>query len=283
MASNPNPTRISTALWDFWTEFKKFEKGASYGGTYAPKPGYHNYRGALKSTDYSVEEVANDRVGSSAKCSAIDITLSDANMVKYSKRLDAAMRAKDKRLYIGGAPILREYIGTLDNKSVRCYMLTGGKAQGVGADSGPDSGRDKSHLWHVHISFIRKFCESADAMERVLSILKGETYSAWAKRHNVVVKPIPKPTTPAKPVPPKPTGIPTYKNGTRTLREGMTGSDVKFVQLWIGQSHMGKPDGKAGPKFTAGVKWYQKMHFGWSNPDGVVSAHGDTWRAMGVK
>lgn len=292
MASNPNPTRISDNLWWFWTEVKKSTKSAQYGGTYAPKAGYHNYRSALSSKDYSVEEVANDKKGSSSKTSAIDITLSASDMVKYSKRLDAAMRARDKRLFINGQPILREFIGTKDNKSVYCYMLTGGKAQGVGADSGPDSGRDKSHLWHVHISFIRMFCESKDAYERVLSIWNGEVYSAWAKRHNVSVTPKPqpsKPATPAKPTPAKPApakpkpGLPYYKNGTRDLVAGMTGTDVKFVQTWIGKTRMGAADGIAGPKFTAGVKWYQKMRFGTQHPDGKVSKHGPTWAAMGVK
>lgn len=280
MASNPNPTRISAALWWFWTEFDKFESSAKYGGTYAPKAGYHNYRSALKSSDYSVEDVANDRAGSASKCSAIDLTLSASAMVKYSKRLDAAMRAKDKRLYIGGAPIVREFIGTKDNKTVYCYVLTGGRALGVGADSGSDPGRDKSHLWHIHLSFIRKFCESKDAMERVLSILKGETYSAWAKRHGIGVtpaKPAPKPTTP-KPAP-KPSGLPSYKNGSRELKAGMRGTDVQFVQKWIGSKRMGAADGIAGPKFTSGVKWYQSMRG--LKADGIVGKK--TWAAMGVK
>lgn len=277
MASNPNPTRISAAMWRFWTEFKAFEKGAQYGGTFAPKPGYHSYRSRLSSSDYSVGEVAADRQGSAEKCSAIDITLSAANMVKYSKRLDAAMKAKDKRLYIGGQPILREYIGTIDNKTVRCYMMTGGKAQGVGADSGVDYGRDKSHLWHIHLSFIRKFCELWDAFERVLSVLKGESYTAWAKRHNVVVTPTkPQPT---KPTAPKPTGLPVYKNGSRELRQGMKGTDVKYVQVFIGSARMGKADGVAGPKFTAGVKWYQRMRG--LGADGIVGRK--TWSNMGVR
>lgn len=279
MASNPNPTRISEALWWFWTEFDKFEPSAKYGGTYAPKGGYHNYRSALKKTDYSVEDIANDRVGSSSKCSAIDLTLSDSAMVKYSKRLEAAMRARDKRLFIGGAPILREYIGTKDNRTVSCYVLTGGRAMGVGADSGPDPGRGKSHLWHIHLSFIRKFCESKDAFERVLSILKGETYTAWAKRHGIGVKPVSKPAAPAKPKPaPKPGAGP--KPGSRDVKVGNTGQDVAYVQRWIGSKRMGTPDGVAGPKFDAGVKWYKKMR-GLGGKSWIVDKA--TWRAMDVK
>lgn len=276
VAANPNTSRISAALWGLWTGFKAYESAALYGGTFANKPGYHNGRDSVKSTDYSVEEVANDRVGNAHLSSAIDITLPAAKMVTYSKRLEAAMRARDARLFIGGAPILREFIGTIDNKNVRCYMLTGGKAQGVGADSGLDYGRDKSHLWHVHISIIRKFADSADALERVLSILKGEAYATWAKRHNVVAPPV------VKPVPPKPakptTGLPSYKNGSRQLKQGAKGTDVKFVQTWIGTKHAGKADGDFGPTTTAGVKWYQAMRG--LKADGVVGPK--TWAAMGV-
>lgn len=276
MANNPTPSRISSALWWFWTEFDKHESSAKYGGTYARKGGYHNYRAALPKTDYSVEEVANDRKGSDSKCSAIDLTLSASAMVKYSKRLDSAMRAKDKRLFINGNAILREFIGTKDNKSVYCYVLTGGRAQGVGADSGVDYGRDKSHLWHIHLSFIRLFCESMDAMERVLSIMKGETYTAWAKRHNIGVTP--KPITKPKPKPaPKPSA---NKPGSRDVKVGLKGDDVKFVQRWIGSKRMGKADGIAGPKFDAGVKWYKKMR-GLGGKSWIVDKA--TWRAMGVK
>jgi hypothetical protein len=275
-SANPSPTRISAPLWGLWTGFKAYEKSALLGGIYANKPGYHNGRDGVRSTDYSVEEIANDRAGSAHLSSAIDLTLPAAKMVTYSKRLEAAMRARDKRLFIGGAPILREYIGTINNKDVRCYMLTGGRAQGVGADSGLDYGRDKSHLWHVHISIIRKFAGSADAMERVLSILKGEAYNAWAKRHGISTTPV------VKPAPPKPskpaTGLPSYKNGSRQLKAGMKGTDVRFVQTWIGTKHCGKADGNAGPLFTAGVKWYQDMRG--LKADGVVGPK--TWAAMGV-
>lgn len=179
MATNPIPTRISPALWKFWEEFLSFESGAKFGGIYADKAGYHNYRANLPSSDYSVEEVAEDREGPSNYASAIDITLSDSDMVLYSKRLDAAMRRRDPRLFIDGEPVIREFIGTLDNERVYCYMLTGGIPQGVGSNSGVDWGRDKSHLWHIHISFIRKFCNTWRAMSGVLSIMKNESLQEW--------------------------------------------------------------------------------------------------------
>lgn len=177
--SNPNPTRISDPIWGLWTDFLAYNPDAKLGGIYADKAGYHNYRNNLPSNDYSVEEVANDRLGPGDKASAIDITLSAGDMVKFSTRLANACKSRDPRLFIGGEPVIREFIGTLDNKNVYCYMLTGGKAQGVPTDAGVDWGRDTSHLWHVHISFIRKFINSELAMSGILSILKGEAYEDW--------------------------------------------------------------------------------------------------------
>lgn len=179
MAANTNPTRISAPMWRFWQEFLAYEPQVRLGGIYVNKAGYHDYRDGLPKDDYSVEEVAADRKGPGDYASGIDLTMNDADMVRYSKRLDAAMRRRDPRLFINGQPVLREFIGTLDNKTVYCYMLTGGKAQGVGADSGVDKGRDKSHLWHIHISFIRQFCDTWRAYSGVLSILKDEPLNKW--------------------------------------------------------------------------------------------------------
>lgn len=90
-------------------------------------------------------------------------------------------------------------------------------------------------------------------------------------------KPTPKP--PAKPTPGK---VPTIAPGSRTLKRGVSpGSDVAFVQRWIGEKHMGPDDGVPGPKFEAGVKWWQAEHFGWKHPDGVLTKGGQSWRAMG--
>ncbi|MDR7278942.1 hypothetical protein [Catenuloplanes atrovinosus] len=179
MARNPDPARITDEIWALWERFDRLEPSVLLGGIYAAKPGYHNYRDALWTGDYSRAEVAADRQGPGDKAAAIDLTMSDAAMRTYTTRLDVAARARDPRLYIAGMPIIREFIGTKDNQTVYCYVLTGGRPLGVGADAGPDPGRDNTHLWHLHISFIRRFVANQDAMDRLYSVLAGESLATW--------------------------------------------------------------------------------------------------------
>lgn len=180
--TNPSPLRISDAMWRLWIEFKRHESTAKFGGIVAEKPGYHSWRSRLPITDYSVEDVQADRRGSSAIADALDISLPADKMRLYTARLDKAARARDPRLYSSRGPVLREFIGTLDSKNVYCYVLTGGRPLGVGADAGPDPGRDETHLWHIHLSVIRQFGEDWAALDGVLSVLRGESLTAWQAR-----------------------------------------------------------------------------------------------------
>lgn len=70
-----------------------------------------------------------------------------------------------------------------------------------------------------------------------------------------------------------------YRNirpGTRWLRTGSAGSDVKYVQTFIGRSKAGPADGRFGPQTAAGVRWYQQMRG--LVVDGVVGPQ--TWRSI---
>lgn len=61
--------------------------------------------------------------------------------------------------------------------------------------------------------------------------------------------------------------------GTRILSLGVVGSDVKFVQKFIGSAKVGSVDGKFGPVTERGVRWYQDMRG--ITVDGIVGA--ETW------
>lgn len=90
------------------------------------------------------------------------------------------------------------------------------------------------------------------------------------------IKPKPKPAPISTP---QPTGIPRVALGTRMLRlkdPMMRGTDVRFVQRWIGARRAGSDDGIFGPKTRSGVIWYQRIRG--AQIDGIVGPV--TWRNM---
>lgn len=176
----------------FYTEFSKRETKVRNGGIDADKPGYHNKRGELirdgRPNDYSISQVAADKRGDPEVSAGIDLTFVDAQagdfrtIGLYSRRLRDACLRRDMRLWLYGGPVLREWIGNCGDGVVYCYVLTGGAPLGVGSDSGPDSGRDDSHEWHIHLSWIRQYAEDWAAADAVLSVMLGESLDAWKAR-----------------------------------------------------------------------------------------------------
>jgi hypothetical protein len=61
--------------------------------------------------------------------------------------------------------VLREFIGTKDGSRVYCYDLV---------DRREHHNRDRTHLWHIHLSVTRKFVGDWPALAGVLSVLTGE-------------------------------------------------------------------------------------------------------------
>ncbi len=126
--------------------------------------GYHRGRNYLPADDYS-RELAEDKAGDGEAASALDLSYSAPQMKVITARLiKSADDPDDLRLNF-----VREFYGTVDGVSV------------VGRDTyyGNFAASDDSHLWHVHISFLRKYANSLDAMRAVLSVLIGETYAQY--------------------------------------------------------------------------------------------------------
>jgi hypothetical protein len=158
----------SPAIRDLYNDLTPVIPGLRFGGIYAIKPGYHNKRSANPSANYSVL-LAVDRIGPDM-ASALDLTLNEAEMRRCTKRLrDAALDPHDDR-----TRYIREFIGTTDGVNVYCLIASGPNTAFVF-----DSGRDDSHLWHIHLSFYRQYCNDPQAMAAIYSVLVGQSYEEW--------------------------------------------------------------------------------------------------------
>jgi hypothetical protein len=132
--------------------------------------GYHNKRQNLVwGSDYSVK-LAIDALGPNDVAAGLDLTIhTDAEMEKRSKYLRDACLAGDPR-----TKYIREWIGTVNSSTVSCYIHDS-ETQAFRFDGS----RDLSHLWHIHISFFRKYAGDPEAGRAIASILNGETYAQY--------------------------------------------------------------------------------------------------------
>jgi LysM repeat protein len=148
--------------------------------------GYHRGRNVLPKNDYSVT-LSLDKQGPAGAASALDISLSAAQMKVVTKRLrDAALDPNDTAM-----EAVREFYGTLDGKKV--FGLIHDSEQGYWRNSTSDS----SHLWHIHISFFRKYANNYAAVRKVIDVMKGVKASKPPVATTPVssTKPAAKPTT----------------------------------------------------------------------------------------
>ncbi len=181
--ANPNPTRMTDALWWLVCMREALEPALSEnGGTYANKPGYHNIGNNLPDhglgsakTDHSIRR-APDREGPwwRTKSSAHDWTFRDAQsgdyktITKYTKRLIASMR------------------DPADLRPDDVYAYTLGQVDGDRVVEGyneytndPETSGDLSHNWHRHDSFRRNIVGNFWALWKALTIDMGWTYAEW--------------------------------------------------------------------------------------------------------
>lgn len=120
--------------------------------------GYHRCRKVLPSTDYSVQ-LADDREGDGWAASAIDMKPNAAGMITITRRLIQAVENGDPRI----AQCVREFFGTVNGTSVTGRDVRTGRV--VTADD--------SHLWHIHISIIRKYATDSKVLPGVADVIAG--------------------------------------------------------------------------------------------------------------
>lgn len=122
--------------------------------------GYHCSRDSLPADDYSCV-LQKDKEGAGHYASGLDITMNDDLMRKCTKRLKDAALANDSRLHA-----LREFGGTLDSVVTYAYDLANNVAS--------YGGWDDSHLFHIHLSFYRKWANSEPDLLPIGEVFTGE-------------------------------------------------------------------------------------------------------------
>lgn len=275
---NVRADNTTDAVWWLRCWLLALDADTQDGGTYANKPGFHNkgkqvkdYGAYNSKTDYSIRQSIN-RQGEfwREKSSALDWTFKSAQggnyhlIAIYTQRLfAAALNPNDPRL-----DGVYEFYGQADSdKAVEGYNEW--EERNVTSDS--------SHLWHLHISFLRKYCGDFLQMWAIYTVLIGWTVDQWLA--SIAATPAPETPPPPHQIP---AGLPFYQLGARVLELSdprTSGTDVLYVQKFIGPEHCGNADGFFGPKTGAGVRWYQDMRG--IKADGIVGPA--TWRNMGIK
>lgn len=253
--ANPNPDDITDAEWWFWLRLHELEPATKLGGILAHKPGfhavgqYHKDRGkdhgqGKAATDYSIRDAVNRKGKWLTHASALDWTFPDAQAGKYgtidkytSRLMRSALDKADPRLDM----ILYEFYGQADSDR---------QVEGYDEFHEEFASSDSSHLWHLHISFLRSECDDFWGMWALLTVLMGWSVAQWRASLPAAPKP------PVKPKPPAPAGLPNHKLGSRDLKRGMSGTDVRTYQAFIGQL---VADGWFGSATETRTKAYQRM------------------------
>lgn len=139
------------ALWEL---IHRYEPGAQFGGSVPDlaTEQIHSYHRSWKDSPrdggYSMFYWGDAHPVVSARefAAALDVTFSDPELMKrYTSRLHRFAISHPKAYYSHG---LREFAGTVDGKTVFAWDLTTHQRT---------YGWDRSHLWHIHLSFNRRY------------------------------------------------------------------------------------------------------------------------------
>lgn len=183
---NPNPARITDALWWYAQMCLRLEPKSKNGGILAIKPGYHSYGSRLPghapggegkaTTDHSIRR-APDRRGPwwLDYSAAWDWTFDGAHIGDYT----------EINLYMRRTVNAMRSLTDLRPDDVFAYVIgqLDGDRQVEGWNEYKDENEtgDDSHLWHMHKSFRRDIVGSFSAMWKALTIMMGWTYAEWQR------------------------------------------------------------------------------------------------------
>lgn len=157
--------------------------------------GYHISRQDQGASNYSVIR-PDDKLGPSDRASAIDMTMSTADMIKCHTRLRGFYqnRSTDTRM-----KYINAWNGWDGKGGAGRYDVVKGTVGTATAD----------HKWHIHLEIRRRYVNDRTAMEAILSMLKGESFAAYKARTN------PQPPTTQKP----PTSTPSTGGNEEIVNE----------------------------------------------------------------
>lgn len=136
--------------------------------------GYHRARSVLPPYDYSVM-LPDDQAGDPDAASALDLGGDPSTLALIMSRLINATGTRDPRL----RP-LREFLGSLDGVNVTGRDVTTGAV--INGDS--------SHLWHVHLSILRRYATDTEALSGVAAVLTGQDVASPATPDSSTPQPI---------------------------------------------------------------------------------------------
>ncbi len=270
-------TKATAQLVQLGKDWKKVLPAAKLSGivgdtAHAKRGGYHISRqDQVSSSNYSVVR-PDDKAGPDNAASAIDMTMTAADMKTVTSRLIKAYNntADPRRKYINA------FNGTTDGTNARRWDVYARTIKSA----------TKDHLWHVHLEVRRRYCTSATAMKAILSIIKGESVEAYLRSIGAVVaaavttKPTPAKPAPAKPTPAKvaPVPAPAYPGHDlqRNDRQAKADPALKAWQTQMikrGWTSLGKADGFFGAKTEKVAKrWQQNCRL---KADGMIGRK--TW------
>lgn len=160
---------LSTANLNYLAdEWEKLYKSAVLSGivgdlAHAKRGGYHISRQDQASNNYSVVR-PDDKIGPSDRAAAIDMTMNTVDMIKCHTRLKTAWknRSQDPRF---------KYINAWNGWDGQ------GDAGRYDVIAGTITFATSDHKWHIHLEIRRRYVNDRAAMDAILSLLKGETYT----------------------------------------------------------------------------------------------------------